>query len=786
MKKINNDWLFTETWSDDLITGEFRGRSVRIPHTVKETSLHYASPKDYEMVSGYRRNLFLPAEEKGRRQFLQFDGAAHIAEVYVNGHLAGEHRCGYTGFRFEITDYVNYGEDNTITVKLDSTENGTVPPFGFAIDYLTYGGIYRDVWFDSRCPLFVEDVYCITPEKDVLVCNLYMKGCVTDAKETACIEVRDEDGNVYGSLITGAASGLKTVRCVNTELWSPDHPKMYECVITVRKNDETIDEYRQSFGFRTVTVNENQILINGEPVFLRGLNRHQSYPYIGYAAPEKLQREDARILDEELGVNAVRTSHYPQSHYFLDECDRRGILVFTEIPGWQHIGDRQWKEQAVVNTRDMVRQYRNHPSIIIWGVRINESMDDDELYRITNSAAHAMDPYRPTSGVRYLEKSSLLEDIYSYNDFSHNGETPGCKPKKDVTPDMNKPLLISEANGHMYPTKSFDNQSRRLEHALRHARVLNAASKDGEHAGCFQWCMFDYQTHKDFGSGDRICYHGVMDAFRNPKLAASVYRSQKDGDVMLEVGSSMDIGDYPGAHIDEVYAFTNADEVRLYKNDVFVASFKPQGWEGLRHGPVLIDDMIGELLETQEHYEPRKAALIRDALNAAGRYGMPNLPVKYKAELAWAMVHYKMKYSDGVDLYGKYVGNWGGTTTEWKFTAVKDGAETVSVIKAPSDELHIETSVSDTELTDGDTYDMAAVRIRILDSYGNPASYSQIPVTFEISGPAEIAGPSAASAEGGMTGTYIRTTGETGEAVLTIRTEVTEPVEIRFTIKGEN
>ena len=157
--------------------------------------------------------------------------------------------------------------------------------------------------------------------------------------------------------------------------------------------------------------------------------------------------------------------------YFLDECDRRGLLVFTELPGWQHIGDDNWKDAACEMLREMLLQNRSHPSIILWGVRINESVDDDAFYTRTNQIAHQLDPSRATSGVRYLEKSHLLEDVYAYNDFSHNGVTPGAKPKKDVTPDMGKALLISECNGHMYPTKAFDDGPHRQEHALRH--VLN-------------------------------------------------------------------------------------------------------------------------------------------------------------------------------------------------------------------------------------------------------------------------------------------------------------------------
>lgn len=173
----------------------------------------------------------------------------------------------------------------------------------------------------------------------------------------------------------------------------------------------------------------------------------------------------------------------------------------------------------------------------------------------------------------------------------------------------------------MYPTKPCDDAPHRQEHALRHARVLDAAYADGEHAGCFGWCMFDYATHKDFGSGDRICYHGVLDSFRNPKLAASVYASQGGEEPVLTVSSTMDIGDYPAGQIGTVYVFTNAERVDLYKNDVFVTTLHKSGWTALPHPPLAVDDTIGVLLETQEHFDKAKADTLRDCLLAAGRYG---------------------------------------------------------------------------------------------------------------------------------------------------------------------
>ena len=565
--------------------------------------------------------------------------------------------------------------------------------------------------------------------------------------------------------------------------WDTEHPNLYRCIAELLDAEGQVLHSREtSFGFRTAVFRADGFYLNGKKTFLRGLNRHQSYPYIGYAAPESLQRQDARILKNELHCNAVRTSHYPQSQHFFDECDRLGLLVFTELPGWQHIGDGAWKDRACAMLRELLLQNRNHPSIILWGVRINESVDDDEFYTRTNKIAHALDPSRATSGVRYLEKSHLLEDVYAYNDFSHNGSNAGAKRKKDVTPDLSKALLISECNGHMYPTKPCDDAPHRQEHALRHARVLDAAYADGEHAGCFGWCMFDYATHKDFGSGDRICYHGVLDSFRNPKLAASVYASQGGEEPVLTVSSTMDIGDYPAGQIGTVYVFTNVERVDLYKNDVFVTTLHKNGWTALPHPPLAVDDTIGVLLETQEHFDKAKADTLRDCLLAAGRYGLAGLPLRYKLKLAWCMVRYKMSFADGVALYGKYVGNWGGAATRWRFDAKNGDTVVKSVTLCPSHRLHLEVTPSATVLREGDTYDMAGVRVRILDENGSPAVYAQLPLTFAVTGAAVLVGPAAATAEGGMGGTYLRTVGQTGTAALTVSAPQCATVTVEFTV----
>ena len=776
MLSLCNDWEFTPDWFEGFETGEGEGSPVRLPHTVQECHLHYGDHNAYQKVCGYRRKLELGEDFKDKHIFLQFDGAAHIASVFLNGAKLLTHRCGYTGFRVEITDSAVLGGDNILAVKLDTTENPDVPPFGFVVDYLTYGGLYREVWLDVRESSYIENLYITTPTLHTLKIRPTFhnaSGCIV------LVELIKGERQLVRKAYT--ADGVITIDCPMVKPWDTEHPVLYTCRVSLLKIGKVLDVQEEKVGFRTAEFKEEGFYLNGKKTFLRGLNRHQSFPYVGYAAPEALQRQDARILKEELNCTAVRTSHYPQSHHFIDECDRLGLLVFTEIPGWQHIGGEAWKHQAVENTREMVRQYRNHPSIILWGVRINESRDDDDLYRLTNAVARETDPSRATSGVRNIEKSSLLEDVYAYNDFSHVGNNPGCKPKKSVT-NKKKALLISEHNGHMFPTKAFDSWEKRQEHALRHLRVLNDAAADGEHAGCFGWCMFDYATHKDFGSGDRVCYHGVMDAFRNPKLAAYAYASQGEGRPVLAVGSSMDIGDYPGGQIGDIHVFTNADSVSLYKNNQYVTTLEDADWTGLNHPPKVMHDTIGCLLETQEGFGKKKAEIIREILLTIRKKGVENLSAADVARIGYAMMRYGMKYEDALALYSKYIGNWGAECTLWRLIAVKDGMVSATYTCGPGSRLHLEVSPSHTHLVEADTYDMASVRIRILDEHGNVAPYAQIPVQFALEGEAELVGPGVVTAEGGMTGTYIRTVGKAGEAKLTITTDQTEPVTLIFRI----
>ena len=771
MTKINDNWLFT----DDYTKGFEKAKEVRIPHNPSLLPLHYSSPDYYEMVSGYKKTIVLEEEDLDKRIFLLFEGVAHIATLYFNGKEIGTHYSGYTSFTYEVTEFIKKGE-NEIVLKVDGRESCNTPPFGFVIDYLTYSGIYRDVFLIKKNKSYIKDVFVSSPTLSSLRVEYDIE---SESEYSIRYSVFDNDRVIIEGETKESSLSLSSL---SVSPWSPSSPKLYTLLSSLLIKGEVIDENTTEFGFRTVETKGKDLYINGEKVFLKGLNRHQAWPYIGYAAPERMQRMDARILKEELGCDIVRTSHYPQSRHFISECDRLGLLVFTEIPGWQHIGDKEWKEKAIINTKEMVLQYRNHPSVIIWGVRINESQDDDEFYKKTNETAHALDPTRPTSGVRYIENSSLLEDIYSYNDFSHTGNNSGVKEKGKITKHQDKPLLVSEANGHMFPTKSFDTWERRQEHALRHARVINDAKKDGDHIGAIEWCMTDYATHKDFGSGDRICYHGVMDSFRNPKDAAYFWASGQEKNEVIHISSSMDIGDYNGGIRGKTWVFTNAERVDVYKNGRKITSLSPSPFSSLDHGPLVFDDTIGNLLETDEGFDKKKADIIKECLNAAVEYGFQNLPKKYLLKLAYIMLRYKLNFSDGVKLFNKYVSGWGGEGEEWKFQGIWNGKEGKSVTLAHSSKLHLDIIKDTSVLYEGNGYDETLVRIRVLDEFNNPAPYAQLPLSIETSGSIENAGYNLLTLEGGMGGVIIKTNGGIGKGVLSLSSELGH-MDIEFEVR---
>ncbi len=595
---FNENWLYCPNFKSQYLTKDIDKscfENITLPHTNKIVSWHSFDDKQYQFISTYQKQFVLPAKYRKQRIFIDFEGVMAACTVYVNEKRLGEYKGGYTPFSFEITKHVQFSRENIIALKVDSRERKDIPPFGDRIDYLTFGGVYREVNLRIVNHTYIKNLFvrCNNPldQKKKLLVSYEID---LDKKQTPINQYQLKVG-VYDkkTLLTCDVFELDSQRDdlsidlpQKTELWSPETPKLYTIKAELVQAKKAVDQYETVTGFRKAEFTAKGFFLNGKKIKLRGLNRHQTYPFIGAAAPARLQKKDALIIKNELKCNIVRTSHYPQSRHFLDCCDQIGLLVFEEIPGWQHIGDKKWKQVLCEHTEAMVKRDCNRPSIILWGTRVNESKDDDLLYEKTNAIAHHLDDSRQTGGVRNNFKSRLLEDVFTINDFGHTLR----KPNHDN-------YLITEYGGHMFPTKPYDGSERRTEHVLFHASIMNQTYGNDQISGCIGWCAFDYNTHLDFGCGDRVCYHGVYDIFRIPKAAAYMYQSQccPEEQVVLEPVFSFSINDFQDIGILNGVICSNCDKLKIYAGGNFLAELFPntKQFPNLPHPPFCTDKITG-------------------------------------------------------------------------------------------------------------------------------------------------------------------------------------------------
>jgi beta-galactosidase len=723
---INRHWRYSRSSSEAAHARNFDDSAferVAVPHTNIKLPWHSFDEKSYAFISVYRRRFKLPASLRGRRVFVDFEGVMTASTVWINGARLGEYKGGYTPFSFDLTPHIDWENENVLVVDVDSTERQDIPPFGDRIDYLTFGGIYREVALRVVSSSFLENIFA--SPKDVLTdhpsvgvsCFIQHieatqepmsvevtlhRGDAVVAHATQRIEVSPAQAEPAPHVVT--LTGLGTV-----ELWDLVHPNLYTVHVKLLRRDQVIDEDSRRIGFRQAQFTDHGFELNGKVVKLRGLDRHQTFPFVGQAMPARVQRRDAKLLREKLKCNIVRTSHYPQSRHFLDACDEIGLLVLEEIPGWQHIGDKPWQDFSVDNVRRMIRRDWNHPSIILWGVRINESGDNHDFYTRTNALAHALDPSRQTGGIRYFQESEFLEDVFTMNDFGFPLKAPN-HPR----------YLNTEFVGHTFPTKTIDNVERLTEHTLRHARIHDQLASDPQYAGGIGWCAFDYNTHGNFGSGDRICYHGVTDIFREPKPAAGFYKSQCDPseEVVLEPAFHWAIGDQSVAFSKAVVC-SNCDHLKFYVGDKLVADVGPDRvqFPHLRYAPFVVE--------------------IEQNINHWGDLRIEG-------------------YIDGKKAITK---NYSGSGVDRKFALVPDDLKLIA-----------------------DGADTTRVVLRVTDEFDAVRPFASDAIRLEIEGPAEIIGDNPFALIGGTGAIWIRTKERPGLVRLTAHHPVLGKQQIEFEV----
>ncbi|WP_084882623.1 glycoside hydrolase family 2 TIM barrel-domain containing protein [Vibrio sp. qd031] len=590
-------------------------QQVTLPHNSVDLPLNYFDETVLHQDFTYHKVITISETQITRQQVMTFQGVMCDAHVYVNGVLSKAHSDGFTSFDVHLNPFLKLGE-NLITVTLSGKENPAIPPFGGRIDYLCFPGIYRDVTISEYDEVRIKNVKIDTLNvlhEPHVQASIFLEEFSDDYPELI-IEVRllDSEGKEIAQPRTVRSKrhsqrySVELNPVSKIELWEPSNPALYTLEISIM-GKSVEDNYSRQFGFREAKFTPTGFYLNGKLLKITGVNRHQSFPYKGYAMGKRAQQFDADYIKHRLGFNLVRTSHYPQCPHFLDRCDQIGLLVFEEIAGWQHIGDDAWQKRAIDNVQSMIERDWNHPSIILWGTRINESPDDHDFYSKTHSMAKTLDPSRQTGGVRCIQNSELLEDVYTMNDFvlsddqiNPNDEIALRTPQSVTGLTRSVPYLVTEYGGHMFPTKKADCENWQQEHVMKHLRVLDASYGNASISGAITWCLFDYNTHRDFGSGDKVCYHGVSDAFRTPKFAAYVYASQQPAtDVpILKPVTYWTRGERPAAKALPLIILTNCDSVKITLADGQSQFYFPDRsrFPHLPNAPIVIDEYsIGDL-----------------------------------------------------------------------------------------------------------------------------------------------------------------------------------------------
>jgi len=421
------------------VPGDFNSQLPEL--TYFESSVWYKKTFDY-------------VSEKNERLFIHIGSANYIADVFLNGKKLGRHEGGFTPFQFEITDLVKEKKNSLIIRVNNSRVKNGIP--GSLFDWFNYGGITGDVHLIKTHKVFIED-YKIQLDPDarnMITGYVRLNGELANQK----IEIDIPELKVGEKLWTDndgvAAIHLKR----NVRLWTPEHPKLYTTHLSIDN-----DSIRDEIGFRTIKVSGNQILLNGKPVFLRGVNIHGEIPQRKARA---CSETDAQVLlnwAKELGCNFVRLVHYPHNEHTLHLADEIGLLVWEEIPVYQGINfaDSTTPKKAKQMLQEVINRDKNRCSVILWSVanETQSSRDRDKTLIDLAKEVKLLDPARLVTAafdnVSYHENKVELKDtVMKYMDVIGINEYLGWykawpeEPDKvEWISDFNKPMIISEFGG---------------------------------------------------------------------------------------------------------------------------------------------------------------------------------------------------------------------------------------------------------------------------------------------------------------------------------------------------
>ncbi|MDZ7398996.1 MAG: DUF4982 domain-containing protein [candidate division KSB1 bacterium] len=587
---FNPNWSFYrgDLPTEEVIKISFQDddwEQVHLPHAPRITPLRHPWPiPDNHGINWYRKKFKLPPQYSNKKIFLSFEGADQTAEVWLNGTKLIRHTGSFTPFLVDMTEHLRFGDaENLICVRVDNHRDPDIPTYG---NWISYGGLYRDVHLIITDRLHITDpiyanqiagggIFVTYPSITDSMAEVRIQTHILNehpSRKTCRLRsvIQDSNNQNFGvAETTHRFNGkedrtfVQVIKIKHPRLWHPDHPYLYTLVSEVYDGGKRVDRQTTRIGIRRIDFSPTAgFSINGERLVFMGTNRVQDYPYVAWAFPNSAQRRDAIHL-KEAGFQYVRLSHNLQDPSFLDACDELGLLVMACIPGFQFIGGQRFREHSFQDMRDLIRRDRNHPSVILWELSLNETEFDSSFARRAVEIGHEEFP-----GDQCFVSGWKHDDIY---DVFIRATQHGARAYSG-----NKPLVISEYGHWDYgegnstsDVDRMDGELAMLVQARNHQESLNANRALPFLCGDGLWVGIDFQTYPS----------GVIDYFRLPKFSYYFYQSQRNPRLKVEgidSGPMVFIANYWTENSPrDVTVFSNCDSVQLLLNGERIATQTP-------------------------------------------------------------------------------------------------------------------------------------------------------------------------------------------------------------------
>lgn len=566
---------------------------VSTPHTVELLPAEGSGCRNYQGKAWYRKHFVMPESTEGKDVVLHFEGIMGKQKFYVNGKEVKEHLGGYLPINISLTEAgVQPGDSCVVAVMADNSDDKSFPPGKpqHSLDFAYHGGIYRDVWMIAKSPVAITDAveagkvagggvfvhFDKVSDKgaDVKVDTDVRNSGTKARKVTVETSLIDSQGKLVRKVSTpvtvkaGATSTVaQSIHVANPELWSPDSPTLYRVESRVKEGKNTIDGGATRVGIRYFEFDgEKGFMLNGKPFGqLVGANRHQDFAYVGNAVPNSQQWRDAKRL-RDAGCRIIRVAHYPQDPSFMDACDELGMFVIVATPGWQFWNkDPKFAEKVHQNTRDIIRRDRNHPSVLMWEPILNETRYPEnfslEALQITKDEYPY--PGRPIAAAD-MHSAGVKENYDLVYGWPGDDEKADAPRQNIFTREFGENVDDWYAhNNDNRASRSWGEKPMKVQ-ALSLAKTYDGLYRTtGKFIGGAQWHPFDHQR----GYHPDPYWGGIYDAFRQPKYAYYMFRSQTDHDLKhptSESGPMVYIMHEMTQFSDpDVVVFSNCDSVRL-------------------------------------------------------------------------------------------------------------------------------------------------------------------------------------------------------------------------------